>query len=107
MLNYEIREICGDWAIYEVWETETEGGERCLLILNSRANAEYVKAILEHEAQYPNAAVPYAPEVAEMSDEEVVVIYSRCCSEDWTSCSTCPVFLKGDICDCVSVERRI
>ena len=26
MIQYEIREICGDWAIYEVRETETEGG---------------------------------------------------------------------------------
>ena len=107
MLNYEIREICGDWAIYEVWETETEGGERCLLILNSRANAEYVKVILEHEARYSGAAVPYAQEVAEMSDEEVVVVYSLCSSEDWTSCSICPLYLEDGICDCTGLKRRI
>ena len=91
MLKYEIREICGDWAIYEVRETETECGERCLLILNSRANAEYIKAILEHEARYPNAAVPYRPEVADMSDEEVVAIFRVCSSGTSIGCERCPL----------------
>lgn len=77
MIRYEIREICGDWAIHEVRETETEGGEQCLLILNSRANAEYIKAILEHEAQYPNAAVPFARDVEEISDEEAMAMLER------------------------------
>lgn len=91
MTRYEIREICGDWAIYEVRETETEGGERCLLILNSRANAEYIKAILEHEARNPNAAVPYRPEVADMSDEEVLAIFRVCSSGMSEGCERCPL----------------
>jgi hypothetical protein len=91
MIRYKIEEICGDWAIYEVRETETEGGERCLLILNSRANAEYVKAILEHEARYPNSAVPYRPEVADMSDEEVVAIFRVCSSGMSDGCERCPL----------------
>lgn len=91
MIRYKIEEICGDWAIYEVRETETEGGERCLLILNSRANAEYVKAILEHEARHPNAAVPYRPEVADMSDEEVLAIFRVCSSGMSDGCERCPL----------------
>lgn len=91
MIRYKIEEICGDWAIYEVWETETEGGERFLLVLNSRSNAEYVKAILEHEARYPNAAVPYRPEVADMSDEEVLAIFRVCSSGMSEGCERCPL----------------
>ena len=107
MLKYEIREICGDWAIYEVRETETEGGERCLLILNSRANAEYVKAILEHEARYPNAAVPYRPEVADMSDEEVVAVNRLCCSGGH-QCHACPLSGSESVEEtCFEVERRV
>jgi hypothetical protein len=91
MIRYKIEEICGDWAIYEVRETETEGGERCLLILNSRANAEYIKAILEHELRYPNAAVPYRPEVADMSDEKVLAIFRVCSSGMSEGCERCPL----------------
>lgn len=97
MLKYEIREICGDWAIYEVRETETEGGERCLLILNSRANAEYVKAILEHEARYPNAAERYFPRAELMSDAEVLAVFRMCATDEVGTCDKCP--LKGwDVC---------
>lgn len=107
MIKYEIREICGDWAIYEVRETETEGGERCLLILNSRANAEYIKAILEHEARYPNAAVPYRPEVTQMSDEEVVAINRLCCSGGH-QCHACPLSGSESLEEtCFEVERRV
>lgn len=107
MTRYKIEELCGDWAIYEVWETETEGGERCLLILNSRANAEYVKAILEHEAQYPNAAVPYSPEVAQMSDAECVAVNRLCCAGG-NRCHACP-FGGSESLEktCFEVERRV
>ena len=91
LLNYEIREICGDWAIYEVWKTERKSGERCLHIFNSWVNAEYVKAILEHEARYPNAAVPYSPEVADMSDEEVLAIFRLCTDNKNYGCLGCPL----------------
>lgn len=91
MIRYKIEEICGDWAIYEVRETETEGGEQCLLILDSRSNAEYIKAILEHEAQNPDVAVPYRPEVADMSDEEVVAIFRVCSSGMSEGCERCPL----------------
>lgn len=107
MTKYEIREICGDWAIYEVRETETEGGERCLLILNSRSNAEYIKAILEHEARYPNAAVPYRPEVAQMSDEEVVAVNRLCCSGGH-QCHACPLSGSESVEEtCFEVDRRV
>jgi hypothetical protein len=107
MIRYEIREICGDWAIYEVRETETEGGEKCLLILNSRSNAEYVKAILEHEAQYPNAAVPYRPEVAQMSDAECVAVNRLCCTGGH-QCHACPLSGSESLEEtCFEVERRV
>ena len=107
MTRYEIREICGDWAIYEVRETETEGGERCLLILNSRANAEYIKAILEHEAKYPNAAVPYRPEVAQMSDAECVAVNRLCCTGGH-QCHACPFSGSESLEEtCFEVERRV
>ena len=99
MIKYEIREICGDWAIYEV-RPDAEGEyteSEPVLILNSRANAEYVKAILEHEARYPNAAVPYSPEVAQMSDEEVVAIFCLCTDNDNKSCFRCPL-RRLDVC---------
>lgn len=82
MIKYEIREICGDWAIYEV-RPDAEGEyteSELVLILNSRSNAEYVKAILEHEAGHPNCAVPYRPEVADMSDAECVAVNHLCCA---------------------------
>jgi hypothetical protein len=107
MIRYKIEEICGDWAIYEVRETETEGGERCLLILNSRSNAEYVKAILEHEAQYPNAAVPYRPEVAQMSDAECVAVNRLCCTGGH-QCHACPLSGSESLEEtCFEVERRV
>lgn len=107
MIRYEIREICGDWAIYEVRETETEGGERCLLILNSRANAEYIKAILEHEGKYPNAAVPYRPEVAQMSDAECVAVNRLCCTGG-NRCHACPVqSTEDEEAKCFDIERRV
>lgn len=105
MTRYEIREICGDWAIYEMWETETEGGARCLLILNSRANAEYVKAILEHEARYPNAAERYFPRAELMSDAEVLAVFRLCATDEVGACDKCP--LKGrDVCH-EEIDRRV
>jgi hypothetical protein len=93
MIRYKIEEFCGDWAIYEV-RPDAEGEyteSETVLILNSRANAEYIKAILEHEARYPNAAVPYRPEVAKMSDEEVVAIFRVCSSGMSEGCERCPL----------------
>ena len=107
MLNYEIREICGDWAIWQQYETDQGGEEKILLILNSRANAEYVKAILEHEARYPNAAVPYRPEVAEMSDEKCVAINRLCCAGG-NQCHACPLSGSESLEEtCFEVERRV
>jgi hypothetical protein len=105
MIRYEIREICGDWAIYEMWEAETEGGARCLLILNRRSNAEYVKAILEHEAKYPNAAVRYFPRAEIMSDAEVLAVFRMCATDEVGACDKCP--LKGrDVCR-EEINRRV
>jgi hypothetical protein len=105
MIKYEIREICGDWAIWQQYETDQGGEEKILLILNSRANAEYIKAILEHEARYPNAAEPYRPEVAQMSDEEVLAVSRMCTSYEVWACDKCP--LKGrDVCR-EEINRRV
>ena len=54
--KYNIREICGDWALDIQW-----GKETIVLIFNSRNNAEFVKKILEWEDMHPNQAVPYVP----------------------------------------------
>lgn len=53
--KYEIREICGDWAL-----DIKMGKTTVVLYFNSRNNAEMVKAILEWEDAYPNKAVPYS-----------------------------------------------
>lgn len=51
----KIAEVCGDYAV-----VRNDGYEPILpAIFNSRANAEVVKAIMEHEAAHPNEAVPY------------------------------------------------
>ena len=52
--EYRIREICGDWAL-DIPRPDLTG----VLIFNSRVNAEWVKAILEHEDAHPNQAVPF------------------------------------------------
>lgn len=107
MIRYEIREICGDWAIYEVRPdaqgeyTESEP----VLILNSRANAEYVKAILEPEAKDPNAAVRYFPRAELMSDAEVLAVFRMCAPDEVGACDKCP--LKGrDVCR-EEINRRV
>ena len=107
MTRYEIREICGDWAIWQQYETDQGGEEKILLILNSRSNAEYVKAILEHEAKDPNAAVPYRPEVAQMSDAECVAVNRLCCTGGH-QCHACPFSGSESLEEtCFEVERRV
>lgn len=109
MIKYEIREICGDWGIFEMrwgangWEDATE---ECLLILNSRSNAEYIKVILEHEDRHPNAAVPYRPDVADMSDEECLAVF-RLCIEDGYHCDACPLACTEGCESYVDIERRV
>lgn len=107
MSKYEIRKICGDWAIYKVRPgAEGEHTEGWLvLILNNWTNANYVKAILEHEARYPNAAVPYRPEVAQMSDEEVLAIFRVCSSSPGFICERCPL-RDAEEC-CRKIDERI
>lgn len=58
--KYEIREICGDWALDIHWGVDT-----ITLFFNSRNNAELVKSILEWEDSHPNEAVPYKPTLNE------------------------------------------
>lgn len=57
--RYEIREICGDWAL-DIPPYGSKDTEKTLLF-NSRSNADLVKAILEWEDAHPNKAVPYPP----------------------------------------------
>lgn len=54
--KYNIREICGDWALDIHW-----GKETITLFFNSRNNADLVKDILEWEDAHPNEAAPYKP----------------------------------------------
>lgn len=61
--KYEIREICGDWALDIHW-----GKETIKLFFNSRNNAELVKSILEWEDAHPNAAVPYNPTLTQPNE---------------------------------------
>ena len=61
--KYNIREICGDWALDIHW-----GNETVVLYFNSRNNAELVKDILEWEDDHPNAAAPYKPTLTQPND---------------------------------------
>ena len=61
--KYNIREICGDWALDIHW-----GNKTITLFFNSRNNAELVKTILEWEDNHPNAAVPYKPTLTQPNE---------------------------------------
>ena len=61
--KYNIREICGDWALDIHW-----GNKTIALFFNSRNNAELVKTILEWEDNHPNAAVPYKPTLTQPNE---------------------------------------
>ena len=97
MCKYEIRDVVGDYGIYEDGELK--------LILNSRSNAEYIKAILEHEARHPNAAVPYCSDVESMSDEECLKVFGICNGKGY-SCKACPLH-KKDIDGCYALDKRV
>ena len=114
MARYEIRDVVSDYGIYEDGELK--------LILNSRSNAEYIKAILEHEDRHPNAAVPYTefaertprelakansgPKVADMSDEACLAVF-RLCIEDGYHCDACPLACTEGCESYVDIERRV
>lgn len=96
MSKYEIRDVVSDYGIYEDGELK--------LILNSRTNAEYIKAILEHEERHPNAGVPYNPKVEAMSDEECLAVF-RLCASDANKCEKCPL---RNLEDCfIQIDRRV
>lgn len=96
MSKYEIRDVVSDYGIYEDGELK--------LILNSRSNAEYIKAILEHEERHPHVGVPYSPEVASMSDEECLAVF-RLCASDANECEKCPL---RNLEDCfIQIDRRV
>ena len=97
-LNYEIRDVVSDYGIYENGELK--------LILNSRANAEYIKAILEVDSSRPNAATRYSPKVADMSDEEVLAAFRLCCAEGYM-CEKCPLNADPDVCKHPDMEYRL
>lgn len=93
MGKYEIREICGDWALDIHW-----GRKTIVLNFNSRENAELVKAILEWEDAHPNQAVPYHG----LSFERVVKLYLEICGDDCAGDSStgippCPFFRFSDV----------
>ena len=97
MSKYEIRDVVSDYGIYKDGEL--------LLILNSRSNAVYIKAILEHEELHPNAAVPYSPKVADMSDEECLAVFRLCCCSDENNCERCP--LHGEAFCFQGIDQRM
>lgn len=88
MLNYEIKDILGDYALME-------NGE-CKLILNSYTNAEYIRAILRCDSSVPNAATLYVPEIDKISDGEALAIFRLCSSKDKDNCSNCPLCLVDE-----------
>jgi hypothetical protein len=96
MSKYEIRDVVSDYGIYEDGELK--------LILESRTNAEYIKSILEHEERHSDAAVPYSPEVAGISDEECLAVF-RVCASDANTCEKCPL---RNLEDCfIQIDRRV
>lgn len=96
MSKYEIRDVVSDYGIYEDGELK--------LILNSRTNAEYIKAILEVDGSRPNAATIYSPVVEEMSDEECMAVFRLCCTEE-NHCKTCPL---NNLDGCfLHIDRRV
>ena len=99
MIKYEIRDVVCDYGLYEDGELK--------LILNSRANAEYIKAILEVDCSEPNVAIAYEPEVENMTDEQVLALYRYCTyGFENNPCSLCPL-RSSDIDPCIALERRI
>ena len=96
MSKYEIRDVVSDYGIYEDGELK--------LILNSRTNAEYIKAILEVDGCLPNAATVYSPKVEAMSDEECLAVF-RLCASDANKCEKCPL---RNLEDCfIQIDRRV
>lgn len=77
--KYNIREICGDWALDIQW-----GKEIIVLVFNSRNNAELVKKIFEWEDMHPNQAVPYMP--APHPCKPLTLEQLR---ERWKGCDSC------------------
>ena len=65
--KYEIREICGDWALDIHW-----GNRIIALYFNSRNNAELVKSILEWEDAHPNEAVPYKTTITPPNEPRMI-----------------------------------
>ena len=96
MSKYEIRDVVSDYGIYEDGELK--------LILDSRSNAEYIKAILEVDGSRPNAATVYSPKVESMSDEECMAVFRLCCTEEYR-CNACPLMdLEGCF---LHIDRRV
>ena len=97
MSKYEIRDVVSDYGLYEDGELK--------LILNSRSNAEYIKAIVEVDGSRPNAATVYSPKVESMSDEECMAVFRLCCNAEY-NCEKCP-FFDSDVCCQLHIDRRV
>ena len=68
--KYNIREICGDWAL-----DMQRGNKTITLFFNSRNNAELVKAILEWEDNHPNEAAVVVSGLAAAAGNEKAAKY--------------------------------
>lgn len=68
--KYNIREICGDWALDIHW-----GNKTITLFFNSRNNAELVKAILEWEDNHPNEVAVVVSGLAAAAGNEKAAKY--------------------------------
>lgn len=98
MAKYEIRDVVSDYGIYQDGEL--------LLILNSRSNAEYIKAILEVDGCLSHAATVYSPKVEAMSDEECLAVFKLCCADGY-HCDKCPLHGDPNGCNYEEIDRRV
>lgn len=95
MEKYNIREICGDWALDIHW-----GKDTIVLNFNSRENAELVKAILEWEDANPNQAVLYREtekNLKRVAKEYLEICGDDCAGDSSTGIPPCPFFRFPDV----------
>jgi hypothetical protein len=119
MSKYEIRDVVGDYGIFRDGE--------CLLLLNSRRIAGYIKDLLEDDerldlvAAFAGVASVEDDEtvlsemyevgaldglVDALSDEECLKVYRRCIQSGGDACAACTI-RRGEQCPRRALEARV